>query len=42
MEEEGRQIIFNMVKVGKTLPSGKKILNDIYLGLSLIHIWLCY
>ena len=32
MAEEGRQIIFNMVKVGKTLPSGKKILNDIYLG----------
>ncbi|MBK6342385.1 MAG: energy-dependent translational throttle protein EttA [Flavobacteriales bacterium] len=32
MSEEGRQIIFNMVKVGKTLPSGKKILNDIYLG----------
>ncbi|MCC6939603.1 MAG: energy-dependent translational throttle protein EttA [Flavobacteriales bacterium] len=33
MADEGRQIIFNMVKVGKTLPSGKKILNDIYLGL---------
>ena len=32
MADEGRQIIFNMVKVGKTLPSGKKILNDIYLG----------
>ncbi|HQW40575.1 MAG TPA: energy-dependent translational throttle protein EttA [Flavobacteriales bacterium] len=32
MAEEGRQIIFNMVKVGKTLSSGKKILNDIYLG----------
>ena len=32
MAEEGRQIIYNMVKVGKTLPSGKKILNDIYLG----------
>ena len=32
MSEEGRQIIFNMVKVGKTLPTGKKILNDIYLG----------
>ncbi|MCW5898767.1 MAG: energy-dependent translational throttle protein EttA [Flavobacteriales bacterium] len=32
MAEEGRQIIFNMVKVGKTLPTGKKILNDIYLG----------
>ena len=32
MAEEGRQIIFNMVKVGKTLPSGKKILNDLYLG----------
>ena len=32
MAEEGRQVIFNMVKVGKTLPSGKKILNDIYLG----------
>ena len=32
MAEEGRQIIFNMVKVGKTLPSGKKVLNDIYLG----------
>ncbi|MFT3885145.1 MAG: energy-dependent translational throttle protein EttA [Flavobacteriales bacterium] len=32
MAEEGRQIIFNMVKVGKTLPSGKTILNDIYLG----------
>ncbi|MBK7945449.1 MAG: energy-dependent translational throttle protein EttA [Flavobacteriales bacterium] len=32
MSDEGRQIIFNMVKVGKTLPSGKKILNDIYLG----------
>lgn len=32
MADEGRQVIFNMVKVGKTLPSGKKILNDIYLG----------
>jgi hypothetical protein len=29
MAEEGRQIIFNMVKVGKTLPSGKKILNRV-------------
>ena len=32
MAEEGRQIIYNMVKVGKTLPSGKNILKDIYLG----------
>src|SRR5690606_12411614 len=32
MAEEGRQIIYNMVKVGKTLPAGKTILKDIYLG----------
>lgn len=32
MAEEGRQVIYNMVKVGKTLPSGKAILKDIYLG----------
>ena len=32
MAEEGRQIIFNMVKVGKTLSTGKTILKDIYLG----------
>ena len=32
MAEEGRQIIYNMVKVGKTLPTGKTILKDIYLG----------
>ncbi len=32
MAEEGRQIIYNMVKVGKVLPSGKSILKDIYLG----------
>jgi sulfate-transporting ATPase len=32
MAEEGRQIIYNMVKVGKTLPNGKTILKDIYLG----------
>ena len=32
MAEEGRQVIYNMVKVGKTLPSGKTILKDIYLG----------
>jgi sulfate-transporting ATPase len=32
MAEEGRQIIYNMVQVGKTLPSGKTILKDIYLG----------
>ena len=32
MAEEGRQIIYNMVQVGKTLPSGKTILKDIHLG----------
>ena len=32
MAEEGRQVIYNMVKVGKTLPTGKTILKDIYLG----------
>ncbi|HEY0976812.1 MAG TPA: ATP-binding cassette domain-containing protein, partial [Flavobacteriales bacterium] len=32
MAEEGRQIIYNMVKVGKTLSTGKTILKDIYLG----------
>ncbi|MBS1580894.1 MAG: energy-dependent translational throttle protein EttA [Bacteroidetes bacterium] len=32
MADEGRQIIYNMVQVGKTLPSGKTILKDIYLG----------
>jgi len=32
MAEEGRQIIYNMVQVGKTLPSGKTILKDINLG----------
>jgi ATP-binding cassette ChvD family protein len=32
MAEEGRQVIYNMVQVGKTLPSGKTILKDIYLG----------
>jgi len=32
MAEEGRQIIFNMVRVGKTLATGKTILKDIYLG----------
>ncbi|MEO6882886.1 MAG: energy-dependent translational throttle protein EttA [Bacteroidia bacterium] len=29
---EGRQIIFSMVKVGKTLTTGKTILKDIYLS----------
>ena len=32
MAEEGKQIIFNMVQVGKTLSTGKTILKDIYLG----------
>ena len=29
---DDKQIIFSMVKVGKTLPSGKSILKDIYLS----------
>ena len=29
---EGRQIIFSMVKVSRTLPTGKTILKDIYLS----------
>ena len=29
---EGRQIIFSMVNVSRTLPEGKKILKDIYLS----------
>ncbi|MCB0795521.1 MAG: energy-dependent translational throttle protein EttA, partial [Flavobacteriales bacterium] len=29
---DDKQIIFSMVKVGKTLPSGKNILKDIYLS----------
>ena len=29
---EGRQIIFSMVNVSRTLPTGKTILKDIYLS----------
>ena len=29
---EGRQIIFSMVNVSRTLPAGKTILKDIYLS----------
>jgi hypothetical protein len=32
MAEEGRQIIYNMVQVGKTLPTGKTKHKDKHLG----------